>query len=128
MNPHDRPACRDCVHSAFQQEAATDAGIRVCLRAEGHPAARNERTDGAIVCTISGQCGVNGRFFVPAQVSLLRLPNAPRLDMEACTNPFEWILKAAEQHRADRQVVLDGNRRERFTELRALSRPVIPPK
>lgn len=61
-------------------------------------------------------------------MSLLRLPKAPRLDMEAGTNPFQWILKAAEQHRADRQAVLDANRHERRADLRALSRPVIAPK
>lgn len=66
MIPHDRPACRDCVHSAVQlpTDDAKDT-IRVCLRATGQPAARLERTDGPFIATISGQCGVYGRFFVP---------------------------------------------------------------
>ncbi len=44
---------------------ANSVAIRVCLRNPTQPAARNERTDGPIVATISGQCGVNGRYFVP---------------------------------------------------------------
>lgn len=66
MTPHERPACRDCVHSGLQTASADNAlTIHVCLRVESHPVARLERVDGPIVATVSGQCGVNGRYFVP---------------------------------------------------------------
>lgn len=61
-------------------------------------------------------------------MNLLRLPKAPRLDMEAGANPFGWILVAAKNHREERQVALDQHRRDRRAQNRALDQPVTPSK
>lgn len=61
-------------------------------------------------------------------MTILRMPRAPRFDMESGANPFEWINKAAEQHRAQRLATLEQRRRERAADNRALSSPIAPSK